>query len=98
MGASGQDFWRLVAAARDPERLFPVRSNKYCDFYAGRLPDGTQVLIGRAGAEKILVLSFSEWGGLTDIRRSELPPFGRPPEEPHLDVNDAEFHEYLREE
>jgi hypothetical protein len=84
--------------ARDPERLFPVRSNKYCAFYAGHLPDGKQVLIGRWAAEKILVLSFSKWGGLYDIQRRKLPSFRQPPEERHLDVNDAEFHEYLRKE
>jgi hypothetical protein len=96
--ASDQDFWRLVAAARNPERLFPVRSNKYCAFYADHLPEGTQVLIGRTAAEKILVLSFSKWGGLYGIQRRKLPPFRHPPEERHLHVNDAELHEYLRKD
>jgi hypothetical protein len=98
MEASDQDFWRLVAAARNPERLFAVRSNKYCAFYAGHCPDGTQVLIGRTAAEKILVLSFSEWGGVYGIQRRTLPSFRQPPEESHLDVNDVEFHHYLRKE
>ena len=98
MQASDQDFWRLVSAARNPERLFPVRSNKYCAFYAGHLPDGAQVLIGRTAAEKILVLSFSKWGGLYDIHRRKLPSFQQPPEAPHLNVNDMEFHEYLLNE
>jgi hypothetical protein len=98
MQTSDHDFWCLVARARDPERLFPIRSNKSCAFYAGHLPDSTQVLIGRWGAEKVLVLSFSQWGGLYDVHRRDLPPFLQPPEEPLLEVNDSEFHEYLREE
>jgi hypothetical protein len=96
--ASDRDFWRLVATARNPERLFRVRSNKYCAYYAGHFPDGTQVLIGRRRAEKILVLSFAEWGGLCDVHRRVLPPFDQLPEEAHLAVNDAEFHQYLRKE
>jgi hypothetical protein len=98
MDVSDRDFWRLVAAARNPERLFPVRSNKYCAFYAGHLPDGTQILIGRTAAEKLLILSFSKGGGLYDIQRRKLPPFRHPPEEAHLDVNNAELHDYLRKE
>jgi hypothetical protein len=98
MGSDEQDFYRLVAEARNPERLFPIRSNKYCDFYAGHLPDGTQVLIGRTRNERILVLFFSKWGGLSDIQRRELPPFLKPPERPHFDVSDVEFHEYLHQE
>jgi hypothetical protein len=98
MEANDHDFWRLVATARDPERLYPVRSNKYCAFYAGHLPDGTQVLIGRIAAERILILFFGKSGVLYDIQRKRLPPFRRPPEKQHLDVNDAEFHEYLRKE
>jgi hypothetical protein len=75
-----------------------VTARKYFGFYAGHLPDDMQALIGRWGAEKILVLSFSKWGDVYDIQRRTLPPFGNPPEEPHLDVNDAEFHNYLRQE
>jgi len=93
--AADDDFYRLVADARNPDRLFAVQSNKYHGFYAGSLSDGMQVLVGRTGAEKILVLLFSKWGGLYDIQREELPPFQRPPEKDHLDLNDAEFHGYL---
>ncbi len=98
MEASNQEFWRLVAVARNPSRLYSVRSNKYCSFYAGHLPDGSQVLIGRTAAEKILALYFSKRGGLYDIQRRTLPRFEAIPEEPHLDVNDADFHDYLRKE
>src|SRR5262245_19321247 len=98
MEAKDQDFWQLVAAARNPERLFAVRSNKYCAFYAGHAPHEMQVLIGRTTGEKVLVLLFSKWGGLYDIQRRNLPAFREPPEERHLDVNDAEFHGYLKQE
>jgi hypothetical protein len=98
MATSDQEFWRLVATARNPERLFPVRSNKFCAFYAGHLPDAMQVLIGRTAAEKILVLSFGRWGVLYNVHRRALPPFRQPPEAPHLEVNDVEFHDYLRKE
>jgi hypothetical protein len=98
MKAKDQDFWRLVAAARDPERLFSVRSNKYCAFYAGHAPDEMQVLIGRTLAEKVLVLFFSKSGGLYDIQRRKLPLFKKRPEKRHLHVNDAEFHAYLKQE
>jgi hypothetical protein len=92
------DFYRLVAEARNPERVFAVQTNKRQGFYAGFLSDGTQVLIGRTGTEKILVLLFSKWGGLYDIRREKLPCFEKPPENDYLDLNDAEFHEYLLKE
>src|SRR5262245_55349658 len=92
------DFYRLVAEARNPERVFAVQSNKSQGFYAGSLSDGSQVLIGRTGAEAILVLLFSKRGGLYDIRRVKLPPFGRPPEKDYQDLNDHEFHEYLLKE
>lgn len=98
MEANNYDFWHLVGTARNPERLFPVRSNKHFGFYAGHLSDGTQVLIGRTRAERILVLVFSKWGGLHDIRRGKLPEFRKPSEEQHLDVNDAEFHDHLQTE
>jgi hypothetical protein len=95
---AGDDFFRLVVEARDPERVFAVQSNKYRGYYAGSLPDGTQALVGRWGAERILVLLFSKWGGLYDIRRKNLPRFYRPPEQDYRALNDAEFHEYLLRE
>jgi hypothetical protein len=98
MKAEGEEFYRRIAEARNPDRLFSIRSNKYCDFYAGFLPDAMQILIGRTRAEKILALFFGKSGGLYDIQRKKLPQFQQTPEEPQLDVNDAEFHEYLREE
>src|SRR5262245_54688556 len=98
MEENDQECWRLVAAARDHERLFHVRSNKYCDFYAGHLPNGMQVLIGRTAAERILLLSFGKWGALYDVQRRKLPAFSEPPEEQHLDVNNLEFHQHLRRE
>ncbi len=92
------DFYRLVAQARDPGRLFPVQSNPARGVYAGSLADGTLVLIGRTVAESILMLLFSEWGGLQDIRRQELPSFENSPNEDDLDVNEAEFHDCLLQE
>src|SRR5262245_5245841 len=98
MPADDREFYRLVAEARDPERLFPIQTNKYHGYYAGHLPDGTQVLVGRIRAEKILVLYFSKWGGLYDILRRKLAQFRRPPEAQHLAVNDSEFLDYLHKE
>jgi len=93
-----RDFFRLVTEARNPERLFAIRSNKYCAFYAGHASDGMQILVGRIRAEKILVLLFSKWGVLYDIQRRQLPQFSQPPEKRHLPVNDEEFRRYLRKE
>jgi hypothetical protein len=63
MEAADQDCWQLVATAQDPERLFPVRSNQYCAFYADHLPDGTQVLVGRTAGERIVIVFFGKWTG-----------------------------------
>jgi hypothetical protein len=93
-----RDFFRLVTEARNPERLFAVRSNKYCAFYAGHASGAMQVLVGRLRAEKILVLFFSKWGVLYDIQRRQLPRFSRRPEKRRLAVNDEEFREHLLKE
>ena len=98
MDASNQDFWRLVAMARNPFRLFAIRSNKYHSFYAGHLPDGLQALIGRTRDKSILLISFSTWGALYNIQRITLPQFQHPPEELHQFVNDTEFHKKLEME
>jgi len=95
---AADDFYCLVAEARNPERLFAVQSNKYHGVYAGSLPNRGQVLVGLSGSEKILALLFSNWGGLYDIRRRELPRFHKPPEEAHQALNDAEFHAYMRKQ
>jgi hypothetical protein len=89
------DFFRLVADARNPDRLFAVRSNKHKNFYAGFCSSGMQGLVGRWYAEHILVLLFSKEGYLREIRRQKLPQFHTTPEQPYLDVNDGEFHEFL---
>jgi hypothetical protein len=98
MGDADQDFWRLVAQARDPERPFPVRSNKWRHFYAGQLADGMPALIGRTLAETILVLVFSQRGELYDVQRRDLPKLHERPEIPYGSVNDHEFHGYLLNE
>jgi hypothetical protein len=98
MTESESDLYRLVAEARNPDRLFSVRTTKENGFYAGHLPDGTQVLVGRTRAEKILLLFFTTSGWLYDIQRRQLPQIRTAPETPYLDVNDAEFHEYLLEQ
>jgi hypothetical protein len=98
MSTPENGFWRMVAEARRPDRLFAVRSNNVCGFYAGLLADGSQVLIGRSGAEKILLVLFNKGGDLSDVRRHPLPRFRRPPERRHREVNDAEFHDYLLQE
>lgn len=67
-----EDFYRLVAEARNPDRLFAIRSSPRNGYFAGSQADGTQVLVGK-WRENLLVLSFSKWGGLYDIRREKLP-------------------------
>jgi hypothetical protein len=92
------DFFRLVANARNPDRLFAVRSNKNKLFYTGSCSGGLQALVGRWYTEHILVLLFSREGYLRDICRQELPQFRLPPEQLYHDINDGEFHELLRAE
>src|SRR5262245_38388741 len=92
-------FFRVCANARNPERLFAVQSNKRLDVYAGHLPDGMQVLLGRTDTEKSLLVVFSEWGGLYDIRRKTLPPFEPPlPAEWNQAADEVALREYLHKE
>ncbi|MGL6074651.1 MAG: hypothetical protein ACRC8S_10865 [Fimbriiglobus sp.] len=92
------DFFRLVVAARNPDRLFAVESNKGRAYYAGILPNGDQALIGRASTQSILIVLFSGDGYLQHIEQQQLPRFQMPPEEVHLDVNDEEFQAFLNRE
>lgn len=92
-------FYERVIRAKDPNRLFPVRSNKWFEFYAGRLvKDDFQALIGLTPEHSMLLLTFANHGALYDIERVKLPEFDRPPEEQYLLVNNDEFHEFLSRE
>ncbi len=83
-----------LAAA--PDRLYPVRSNKYYGFYAGQLPDMRQALAALDSSKNLLVVIFDRGGNVVDVQRKSLAAsLNLPPEEWYMTVNDAELHEYL---
>ncbi len=91
-----ESIYERVVRARNPDRLFPVRSNERYGFYAGRLvDDSAQALIGLRDDRSMLLLTFTNNGWLYDIARVNLPQFAVPPEDKHLWVNEQEFHEFL---
>jgi hypothetical protein len=87
---------RLVAEARRPDRLYPIRSNKYYGFYTGRLPGGHQAMVtGGTHGYELHADIFDSEGNFVGVERRKTN-FTEPPEESYLDVNDAELHAYLR--
>jgi len=92
-------IFQRVVDAKNPDRLFPVRSNEQYGFYAGRLVDANmQALIGVRSERSVLLLTFANHGALYDIERVELPQFNVPPEGQFLWFNGREFHEFLSRE
>src|SRR6266849_369882 len=80
------------------DKLFPIQSAPERDFYAGHLPGGRQALIARSVYPKIVVAVFDSGGSLFDVVRRDLPC-------PQVDgkpllreVDEDEFHEYLKRE
>src|SRR5438874_13266648 len=85
--------------SQSDQRLFTIQSDPCRYFYAGSLPGGRQALIGRSVYGQIEMAVFDAGGDLLEICRSDLPS---PPVEPDSDlireVDEDEFHEYLRKE
>jgi hypothetical protein len=90
---------REAEEAARPDRLFPIRSNKYYGYYAGRLAGKRQALAALDVRKNLVLAVFDQQGDLLEVkRRTPAPSLKRRPEKKYLAVNDREFHEYLHKE
>src|SRR5689334_13508033 len=87
---------RLVQKANRPDRLYPIRSNKYYGFWTGHLPDGRQALVDFCGSWLMEVLLFSHEGNYLGREARKLDPM-LPPDDSDI-FNDQQLHAYLSAE
>jgi hypothetical protein len=78
------------------ELLFPIRSEPGRNFYAGYLPEGCQVLIGRSIYGDMIVAVFDGGGNLRRVIREDYPASPvRGTSGTKREVDDEQFQEYL---
>jgi hypothetical protein len=91
---SRAELEELVRDACRPDRLYPIRSEKHYGHYAGHLPDGRQALITCSCLQEVRAFLFTRDGDYLGVEHRK-PVLTAVPEEPYLDVNDAELRAYL---
>jgi hypothetical protein len=64
-----------LEAARSPDRLYPILTDRYCDFYAGRTADDRQLLAGE-WCPNLLVGLFDANGNLRDVHYRRIDEKG----------------------
>ena len=87
---------REAEEAARPDRLYPIRSEKYYGFYAGHVPGKRQALV--AGDLDLLIAFFEHQGNLLEVQRRTLPPSVKVPEMNCGTLDDRDFQEYLKKE
>ena len=85
---------REAEEAARPDRLYPIRSEKYYCFYAGHVPGKRQALV--AGDLDLLIAFFEHQGNLLEVQRRTLPPSVKVPEMNCGTLDDRDFQEYLK--
>jgi hypothetical protein len=68
-----KDLLQLLEHATRPDRLYPIQSNKYYGFHAGRLPDGRQALIAIDETLTAVFATFDRNGNLVEAQYPTLP-------------------------
>lgn len=85
---------RLISAAWRKDRLYPIRSEKYYGFYAGRLPDGRQALVTCGYPKEVCAYLFTEDCEYQGVERRK-PTLIADLDGPERDTHVRELHEYL---
>jgi hypothetical protein len=64
-----------LEAAKNPNRLYPIVTNRHCGFYAGRTADGRQLLAGERCPD-LLVGFFDNGGNLREVHYQRIEEQG----------------------
>jgi|SRR5215471_19734456 len=90
-----RDLVKLLEHATRPDRLYPIQSNKYYGFHAGRLPDGRQALFAIDETRTAVFAMFDRDGDFLQAQYPTLPAV-HPDPACYFRQHEGDFIAYLR--